>query len=156
MRFASTNNNVIRNNIGGYYNHKLFWEVLNPSNAGVLSGPLKVAIDAEFGSFSNFKDSFSSAAGSRFGSGWAWLGVKADNKLCVCSTPNQDNPLMGDATCPCTPILGLDVWEHAYYLRYQNRRSDYVNAFFSVVNWNVVEAKYDAAIAANNSTTQPN
>lgn len=136
---------AVRNNGGGHFNHDLFWEILHPENRGYLSGDLKAAIEAQYGSVDEFKAEFKKAAMTRFGSGWAWLCVKADGSLCVCSTPNQDNPLMDIAECPGTPILGLDVWEHAYYLKYQNKRPDFVDAFWSVVNWNVVEAKYAAA-----------
>lgn len=128
---------AVRNNGGGYYNHNLFWTIMAPNGGGKPTGALAEAIDAAFGSFENFKDEFSKAAATRFGSGWAWLVVK-DGKLEVCSTPNQDNPLMPDVGCEGTPILGLDVWEHAYYLNYQNRRPDYINAFFNVVNWDKV------------------
>ncbi|MCC5923849.1 MAG: superoxide dismutase [Crocinitomicaceae bacterium] len=138
------NNPAVRNNGGGFYNHCLFWEVMSPNGGGNPSGKLAEAIDSAFGSFENFKDEFSKAAATRFGSGWAWLCVK-DGKLEVCSTPNQDNPLMGIG-CSGTPILGLDVWEHAYYLNYQNRRPDYINAFFNVINWDVVADKYAAAL----------
>ena len=134
---------AVRNNGGGFYNHCLFWEVMSPNGGGNPSGELASAIDAAFGSFENFKTEVSKAAATRFGSGWAWLCVK-DGKLEVCSTPNQDNPLMGEG-CGGTPILGLDVWEHAYYLNYQNRRPDYINAFFNVVDWSVVAAKMSAA-----------
>ena len=136
-------NMALRNNAGGYYNHKLFWEVMNPSYESVMSDGLTSAINDAFGSFDNFKDAFSKAAATRFGSGWAWLCVK-DGKLDVCSTPNQDNPLMPNG-CDGTPILGLDVWEHAYYLNYQNRRPDYINAFFEVINWGVVSEKFNRA-----------
>ena len=124
---------AVRNNGGGFYNHCLFWEVMSPNGGGAPTGDLAVAIDSAFGSFDNFKTEFSNAAATRFGSGWAWLCVK-DGGLCVCSSPNQDNPLMDIADCPGTPILGLDVWEHAYYLNYQNRRPDYISAFFNVVD----------------------
>lgn len=136
-------NMALRNNAGGYYNHKLFWEVIDPNKENSLSEKLKTAISDAFGSFDAFKDVFSKAAASRFGSGWAWLCVK-NGTLEVCSTPNQDNPLMPNG-CGGTPILGLDVWEHAYYLNYQNRRPDYINAFFEVVNWGVVSEKFDKA-----------
>ncbi len=137
----------LRNNGGGHFNHSLFWKVIAPGGASAPSGDLAAAIDAAFGSFDAFKDEFAKAGATRFGSGWAWLGVKADGTLGVCSTPNQDNPLMGEAagTCDCTPILGLDVWEHAYYLNYQNRRPDYISAFWNVVNWDVVAANFAAA-----------
>ena len=137
---------AVRNNGGGHANHSLFWQILTPGGSP-LEGDLKAAIDADFGSFDAFKDQFSNAAATRFGSGWAWLGVK-EGKLCVCSTPNQDSPLMGAAAgldCNCTPILGLDVWEHAYYLNYQNRRPDYIEAFFSVIHWQNVAELYTAA-----------
>tara|TARA_R110002124_G_scaffold144238_1_gene309217 strand:- start:7980 stop:8588 length:609 start_codon:yes stop_codon:yes gene_type:complete len=139
------NNKAVRNNGGGYFNHSLFWNVMNPSNKGELSGDLKAAIEAEFGSVDAFKDTFSKAAATQFGSGWAWLCVHKGGKVDVCSTPNQDNPLMPGVTCEGTPILGLDVWEHAYYLNYQNRRPDYINAFFNVINWNEVAKRYAAA-----------
>ena len=138
------NNGAVRNNGGGFYNHSLFWSVMNPNNTGELSGDLKDAIMAEFGSFDAFKDAFSNAAATQFGSGWAWLCVHPDGKVEVCSTPNQDNPLMPGVTCCGTPILGIDVWEHAYYLNYQNRRPDYINAFFNVINWNEVASRYAA------------
>lgn len=136
-------NAAVRNNGGGYYNHNLFWEVMSPNGGGTPSGDLAAAIDAAFGSFDGFKEAFSNAAATRFGSGWAWLCV-VDGKLEVCSTANQDNPLMGIG-CGGTPILGLDVWEHAYYLNYQNRRPDYINAFFNVINWEKVAEKFAAA-----------
>ena len=139
------NNKAVRNNGGGYFNHSLFWNVMNPSNKGELSGDLKAAIEAEFGSVDAFKDTFSKAAATQFGSGWARLCVHKGGKVDVCSTPNQDNPLMPGVTCEGTPILGLDVWEHAYYLNYQNRRPDYINAFFNVINWNEVAKRYAAA-----------
>ena len=138
------NNGAVRNNGGGFYNHSLFWSVMNPNNTGELSGDLKDAIMAEFGSFDAFKDAFSNAAATQFGSGWAWLCVHPGGKVEVCSTPNQDNPLMPGVTCGGTPILGIDVWEHAYYLNYQNRRPDYINAFFNVIHWNEVASRYAA------------
>ena len=137
-------NGAVRNNGGGFYNHSLFWSVMNPNNPGELSGDLKDAIMAEFGSFEAFKDAFSKAAATQFGSGWAWLCVLPGGKVEVCSTPNQDNPLMPGVTCGGTPILGIDVWEHAYYLNYQNRRPDYIEAFFNVINWNEVASRYAA------------
>ncbi len=137
-------NGAVRNNGGGFYNHSLFWSVMNPNNTGALSGDLKDAIMAEFGSFDAFKDAFSKAAATQFGSGWAWLCVLPGGKVEVCSTPNQDNPLMPGVTCGGTPILGIDVWEHAYYLNYQNRRPDYIEAFFNVINWNEVASRYAA------------
>ncbi|KPM48695.1 superoxide dismutase [Jiulongibacter sediminis] len=146
MKVAGKSGAAVRNNGGGHYNHSLFWSILAPQGVGGnLSGPLKEAIISTFGSVDEFKAEFKKAAATRFGSGWAWLGVKADGSLCVCSSPNQDNPLMDVAECPCTPILGLDVWEHAYYLKYQNKRPDYIDAFWSVVNWNAVEERYAAA-----------
>ena len=135
-------NGAVRNNGGGYYNHCLFWEVMSPNGGGAPSGDLATAIDEAFGSFENFKQKFSTAAGTRFGSGWAWLCVHKGGKLEVCSTPNQDNPLMPEVGCEGYPILGLDVWEHAYYLNYQNRRPDYVSAFFNVINWDKVAEYY--------------
>ena len=136
-------NNAVRNNGGGYWNHCLFWEVMSPNGGGAPSGELASAIDSAFGSFEDFKNSFASAAATQFGSGWAWLCV-TNGKLEICSTANQDNPLMGKG-CGGTPILGLDVWEHAYYLNYQNRRPDYINAFFNVINWDAVTDKFNSA-----------
>ena len=136
---------ALRNNGGGYYNHNLFWEVINPNSKGGLSGALLEAINDAFGSKDGFEEKFAAAAATRFGSGWAWLCVHKGGKVEICSTPNQDNPLMPGTGCGGFPILGLDVWEHAYYLNYQNRRPDYIKAFFEIINWNVVEAKYDAA-----------
>ncbi len=138
-------NGAVRNNGGGFYNHSLFWSVMNPEDKGYLTGDLRDAIETAFGSVDAFKDAFSKAAATQFGSGWAWLCLHADGTVSVCSTPNQDNPLMPGVTCEGTPILGLDVWEHAYYLNYQNRRPDYINAFFNVINWNEVEKRYAAA-----------
>ncbi|AQS94855.1 superoxide dismutase [Polaribacter sp. BM10] len=138
-------NSAVRNNGGGFYNHSLFWTVMNPNDRGYLSGDLKDAIESAFGSKEAFIDAFSKAAATQFGSGWAWLCVLPGGKVEVCSTPNQDNPLMPGVNCEGTPILGLDVWEHAYYLNYQNRRPDYINAFFNVINWNEVERRYAAA-----------
>lgn len=134
---------AVRNNGGGYFNHNLFWEVMSPNGGGTPTGELADAINSAFGSFEAFKDEFAKAAATRFGSGWAWLVVK-DGKLAVCSTPNQDNPLMPSVGCEGKPILGLDVWEHAYYLNYQNRRPDYINAFFNVVNWDKVAELFKA------------
>lgn len=139
-----TDKPAVRNNGGGFYNHNLFWETLVPNAGGNPTGELAEAIDAAFGSFDAFKDEFSKAAATRFGSGWAWL-VVVDGKLVVTSTPNQDNPLMPVADVQGQPILGLDVWEHAYYLNYQNRRPDYINAFFNVVNWEKVAELYAAS-----------
>lgn len=135
---------AVRNNGGGFYNHSLFWSIMSPDGGGTPSGPLADAIDAAFGSFDDFKTKFSAAAGTRFGSGWAWLCVHSGGKVEVCSTPNQDNPLMPGTGCGGFPILGLDVWEHAYYLNYQNRRPDYVSAFFNVINWDKVSELYAA------------
>ena len=139
---ASPANTAIRNNGGGYYNHNLFWEILSPNGGGAPTGKLGEAINSTFGSYEDFKAAFSKAAATRFGSGWAWLIKKADGSLAVTSTPNQDNPLMDVADDKGTPILGLDVWEHAYYLNYQNRRPDYIAAFFNVVNWSKVAELY--------------
>ncbi|ALJ05689.1 superoxide dismutase [Pseudalgibacter alginicilyticus] len=139
------NNAAVRNNGGGFYNHSLFWSVMNPEDKGYLSGELKDAIEAAYGSKDEFIAAFSKAAATRFGSGWAWLCVHKGGRVEICSTPNQDNPLMPGVTCGGTPILGLDVWEHAYYLNYQNRRPDYIAAFFNVVNWNEVEKRYAEA-----------
>ncbi|SOE21892.1 superoxide dismutase, Fe-Mn family [Spirosomataceae bacterium TFI 002] len=138
-------NKAVRNNGGGFFNHSLFWSVINPEGKGRLSGELKDAIEAAFGSFDDFKTAFSKAAATQFGSGWAWLCVHPGGKVEVCSTANQDNSLMPGIGCGGTPILGLDVWEHAYYLNYQNRRPDYIEAFFNVINWNEVEKRYAAA-----------
>jgi Fe-Mn family superoxide dismutase len=147
MRNISKLSPAIRNNGGGHFNHSLFWTIMSPNGGGEPSGKLAEAIQSTFSSFEAFKDEFAKAATTRFGSGWAWLCVKADKSLCVCSTPNQDNPTMDIAECPGTPVLGIDVWEHAYYLNYQNRRPDYINAFFNVINWVEVSARYEAAIA---------
>jgi Fe-Mn family superoxide dismutase len=136
------NNAAVRNNGGGFFNHSLFWNVMSPNGGGVPSGDLASAINDSFGSFDEFKSAFSKAAGTRFGSGWAWLCVHPGGKLEVCSTPNQDNPLMKGIGCGGQPILGLDVWEHAYYLNYQNRRPDYISGFFNVINWDFVSELY--------------
>jgi superoxide dismutase, Fe-Mn family len=138
---------AVRNNGGGHFNHSLFWQVIAPNAGGNPSGVLAAAIDSQLGGMEKFKVDFANAAMTRFGSGWAWLCVKADKTLCVCSSPNQDNPLMDIAECPGVPILGVDVWEHAYYLNYQNRRADYLAAFFNVVNWDAVGKMYEAAIS---------
>ena len=138
-------NSGVRNNGGGFYNHSLFWEVMNPQNKGPLSGELRAALMEAFGSFEDFKSAFSKAAATQFGSGWAWLCAHKGGKLEVCATPNQDNPLMPGIGCDGAPILGIDVWEHAYYLNYQNRRPDYIDAFFNVINWNEVAKRYAAA-----------
>lgn len=131
-------NMAVRNNGGGFYNHSLFWKTMSPNGGGTPSGEVATAINEAFGSFEAFKETFSKAAATRFGSGWAWLCVQKGGKVEVCSSANQDNPLMPGIGCGGQPILGLDVWEHAYYLNYQNRRPDYINAFFNVVNWEVV------------------
>ncbi|MFZ4464050.1 MAG: superoxide dismutase, partial [Bacteroidales bacterium] len=139
---------ALRNHGGGHYNHNLFWSVMSPDGGGQPTGEIGKAIEKEFSTFDAFKESFNNAAKTRFGSGWAWLCVKADGSLCVCSTPNQDNPLMDVADCKAKPVLGLDVWEHAYYLKYQNKRPDYISAFWNVVNWQEVEKRYLKAIGA--------
>ena len=134
-------NKGLRNNGGGYYNHNLFWEIMGPNGGGEPSGEISESINSNFGSFENFKDEFSKAAATRFGSGWAWLCAHPDGKLEICSTANQDNPLMPNG-CGGVPILCIDVWEHAYYLNYQNRRPDYINAFFNVINWEEVNKRF--------------
>lgn len=144
MADVSKRSVAVRNNGGGFYNHNLFWKVIGPNGGGKPSGDLLAAIEKNFGSFDAFKDEFSKAAATRFGSGWAWLVKQADGKLVVSSTPNQDNPLMDLAEVKGTPILGLDVWEHAYYLKYQNRRPDYIQSFWNVVNWSEVAARLKA------------
>ena len=146
LRHLDMNNMPVRNNGGGHWNHSLFWEILNPENKGRLSGPLADAIIAAYGSKEAFMEKFSAAAMTRFGSGWAWLCVHPGGKVEICSSSNQDNPLMPGIGCGGTPVMGLDVWDHAYYLHYQNRTADYVAAFWNVVNWNVVEKKYEAAL----------
>ena len=143
MENMDMNNAALRNNGGGYYNHCLFWEVIGPNGGGAPSGALAEAINVTYGSFEDFKTAFSNAAATQFGSGWAWLCVLQEGKVEVCSSANQDNPLMPGIGCGGTPILGLDVWEHAYYLNYQNRRPDYINAFFNVINWEKVSELYD-------------
>ena len=140
---SSNLSNAVRNNGGGYYNHCIFWSVISPNGGGEPSGQLMEAIVKAFGSFEEFKSIFANAAATRFGSGWAWLCVK-NKELSICSTANQDNPLM-DGECGETPILGLDVWEHAYYLHYQNRRPDYINAFFNIINWDEVNNRFENA-----------
>ncbi len=135
-------NKAVRNNGGGFYNHRLFWTVMSPNGGGKPTGELAEAINAAFGSFEAFKDAFKKAAATQFGSGWAWLCVEKGGKVEVCATANQDNPLMPGIGCGGTPILGVDVWEHAYYLNYQNRRPDYLEAFFNVINWDEVSALY--------------
>jgi Fe-Mn family superoxide dismutase len=144
MKVAGSNT-AVRNNGGGHWNHSLFWETISPNGGGLPTGELAAAIDAKFGSFDAFKETFNKAATTRFGSGWAWLCIDTKKEICVCSSPNQDNPLMDVSDCPGTPILGLDVWEHAYYLHYQNRRPDYIAAFWNVVNWDAVSKRYAAA-----------
>jgi len=139
------NNGALRNNGGGYYNHCMFWDVMSPNGGGEPSGELANAINEAFGSFEDFKAAFAKAAATRFGSGWAWLCVHSGGRVEVCSTANQDNPLMNGIGCGGTPILGLDVWEHAYYLNYQNRRPDYISAFFNVINWDKVEETFNSA-----------
>ena len=146
LKNLDMNNGAVRNNGGGYYNHCLFWEVMGPNCGGSPTGKIADAINKSFGSFEEFKSKFSSAAATRFGSGWAWLCAHPNGELEICSTANQDNPLMSGQGCGGTPILGLDVWEHAYYLNYQNRRPDYVSAFFNVINWPAVSDKYESAI----------
>jgi len=135
-------NKAVRNNGGGFYNHSLFWEVMSPKGGGEPTGELAKAINSAYGSFADFKEKFSTAAKSQFGSGWAWLCVHDGGKVEVCSTPNQDNPLMPGVGCGGTPILGLDVWEHAYYLKYQNKRPDYVEAFFNLIDWEEVGSRF--------------
>ena len=142
LKNLDMSNAALRNNGGGYYNHCLFWEVMSPDGGGEPSGDLAAAINDSFGSYSAFRDSFSNAAATRFGSGWAWLCVHNGGKVEICSTPNQDNTLMPDTGCGGFPILGLDVWEHAYYLNYQNRRPDYIGAFYNVINWSKVGELY--------------
>ena len=137
---------AVRNNGGGHWNHSMFWTVMSGDGGGMPSGALAEAITTQLGGFDKFKEDFAKAGATRFGSGWAWLCVDKSKKLCVCSTPNQDNPLMDIADCPGTPILGCDVWEHAYYLHYQNRRPDYLAAFFNVINWTEVSRRYEAAM----------
>ena len=144
LKNLDMNNGAVRNNGGGYFNHNLFWEVMSPNGGGSPSGTIAEAIDSAFGSFDGFKEAFAAAAATRFGSGWAWLCVHPGGKLEVCSTANQDNPLMPGVGCEGYPILGLDVWEHAYYLNYQNRRPDYINAFFNVIDWSKVGAAFEA------------
>lgn len=144
LKNLDMNNAALRNNGGGFYNHSLFWSVMSPNGGGLPTGKLADAINEAFGDFDTFKSAFSKAAATRFGSGWAWL-CSTNGKLDVCSSANQDNPLMPSIGCGGVPILGIDVWEHAYYLNYQNRRPDYVSAFFNVVNWEEVSARYAAS-----------
>ena len=141
LKNLDLDNMALRNNSGGYFNHNLFWEIMGPNCGGNPSGEISEAINSNFNSFENFKEEFKKAAATRFGSGWAWLCLLGDGKLEICSTPNQDNPLM-ENSCGGNPILCLDVWEHAYYLNYQNRRPDYIEAFFSLINWDEVNSKY--------------
>ncbi|MBD2769553.1 superoxide dismutase [Hymenobacter sp. BT664] len=136
---------AVRNNGGGHWNHSLWWTILSPNGGGQPTGPVGDAITATFGSYDKFKEEFTKAATTRFGSGWAWLCKQADGSVQICSTPNQDNPLMPDAGCKGTPVLGLDVWEHAYYLKYQNRRPDYIAAFFNLINWDEVNRRFTEA-----------
>lgn len=145
MKKVGSLSTAVRNNGGGHYNHSLFWTILSPDGGGQPSGDLASAIDSAFGSFDKFKEEFNNAAATRFGSGWAWLIVDGSGNLKVTSTPNQDNPVMDIAEEKGTPILGLDVWEHAYYLKYQNKRPDYIQAFWNVVNWDEVSKRYKAA-----------
>ena len=142
LKGLNMSNNAVRNNGGGYFNHCLFWEIMSPNGGGSPSGALNDAILNSFGSFEDFKSKFSAAAATRFGSGWAWLCAKKDGSLEICSTANQDNPLMQGIGSDGYPIMGIDVWEHAYYLNYQNRRPDYINAFFNVVDWSIVGEKF--------------
>ncbi|WP_218134664.1 superoxide dismutase [Hymenobacter lapidiphilus] len=135
---------AVRNNGGGHWNHSMFWQVLSPKGGGEPTGAVAEAITKSFGSYEKFKEEFTKAAGTRFGSGWAWLCKQADGSVSICSTPNQDNPLMPDAGCKGTPVLGLDVWEHAYYLKYQNKRPDYVAAFYNLINWDEVNKRFQA------------
>ena len=141
LKNLDLDNNAVRNNAGGFFNHNLFWEIMGPNCGGTPSGEIAEAIDSNFDSFENFKESFKKSAATRFGSGWAWLCVHENGKLEICSTPNQDNPLM-PIGCGGNPILCIDVWEHAYYLNYQNRRPDYLEAFFNIINWEEVNKKY--------------
>lgn len=142
LKGLDMNNAPIRNNGGGFYNHSLFWKVMTPNGGGTPSGDLADAVNSAFGSYDNFREKFSAAAGSRFGSGWAWLCVHPGGRLEICDTPNQDNPLMPNTGCGGKPILSLDVWEHAYYLKYQNKRPDYIAAFYNVINWQEVADRF--------------
>lgn len=146
MKNISKISPAVRNNGGGHFNHSLFWTIIKPNGGGNPDGAIATAIDTTFGSYDKMKEEFTKAATTRFGSGWAWLCVKADKSICICSSPNQDNPTMDISECPGTPILGLDVWEHAYYLHYQNRRPDYIAAFYNLINWDEVNKRYAAAI----------
>ncbi len=142
LKNLDKSNKAVRNNGGGFYNHRLFWEIMSPDGGGKPEGELAKAIDNAYGSFEAFKEEFSKAAAGQFGSGWAWLCVHDGGKVEICSTPNQDNPLMPETGCGGTPILGLDVWEHAYYLNYQNKRPEYIDAFFNVIDWKEVASRY--------------
>ena len=146
MKNISKISPAVRNNGGGHFNHSLFWTIIKPNGGGNPDGAIATAIDTTFGSYEKMKEEFTKAATTRFGSGWAWLCVKSDKSICICSSPNQDNPTMDVSDCPGTPILGLDVWEHAYYLHYQNRRPDYIAAFYNLINWDEVNKRYAAAI----------
>ena len=145
LKNLDMSNKAVRNNGGGFYNHSLFWEIMSPEGGGKPEGELASAIDNAYGSFEAFKEEFSKAAAGQFGSGWAWLCVHDGGKVEICSTPNQDNPIMPGVGCGGTPILGIDVWEHAYYLNYQNKRPDYIEAFFNVINWTEVSSRYAKA-----------
>ena len=145
LKSMDMSNAALRNNGGGFYNHSLFWSIIGPNKGGIANGEISDKINTYFGSFDSFKELFSKAAASRFGSGWAWLCVKSDGALEICSTANQDNPLMPSIGCEGTPILGIDVWEHAYYLNYQNRRPEYISAFFNIINWEAVGVIYNEA-----------
>jgi len=148
LKNLNLDNKPLRNNAGGYYNHNLFWQILRPptGSENVPSGDLLNEINKKFGSFDSFKNTFSNTAATVFGSGWAWLCSSNKGELCICSSPNQDNPLMPGVGCNCTPILGLDVWEHAYYLNYQNRRPDYISAFFNLINWDTVAKRRESLL----------
>jgi len=144
LKNLDMDNTAVRNNGGGFYNHSLFWTVMSPSGGGAPDGEIASAINEAFGSFDGFKEKFASAAGTRFGSGWAWLCVHDGGRLEICSTPNQDNPIMPGVGCGGNPVLGIDVWEHAYYLNYQNKRPDYIQAFFNLINWEEVSNRYSS------------
>ena len=148
LKNLNLDNKPLRNNAGGYYNHNLFWQILRPptGSENAPSGDLLNEINKKFGSFDSFKNAFSNTAATVFGSGWAWLCTSNKGELCICSSPNQDNPLMPGVGCNCTPILGLDVWEHAYYLNYQNRRPDYISAFFNLINWDTVAKRRESLL----------
>jgi Fe-Mn family superoxide dismutase len=148
LKTLDMENKAVRNNGGGYWNHSFFWQIMGPNAGGAPKDALAEAINKDFGSFENFKTQFTEAATKQFGSGWAWLVVDKSGKLVIGSTPNQDNPLMPNVGISGTPVLGLDVWEHAYYLNYQNKRPDYITAFYNLINWDAVAKKYDAAVAA--------